>query len=108
MSSKISQSSKHEDGIRTPPAGLGNLTGLILETPVKPAPFSSTVAARKHVVGTQSAVMLEFVALLYVHVSVLVQTMMVETMSDVIAIFCYARQTFKSFGQIDYIILLTI
>ena len=34
--------------------------------------------------------------------------MMVETMSDVIAIFCYARQTFKSFGQIDYIILLTI
>ena len=59
---------------------LGNV--LISETPVKPAPFSSTVAARKHVEGTASAVKPEFVALLYVHVRVLVQTMMVETMSD--------------------------
>ena len=37
------------------------LTGLISETPVKPAPFSSTVAARKHVEGTASAVKLEFI-----------------------------------------------
>ena len=50
--------------------------------PVKPAPFSSTMAARKHVEGTASAVKPEFFALLYVHVRVLVQTMMMETMSD--------------------------
>ena len=72
----------HGDGIGTLRARLGILTGLISEMPVMPAPFSSTVAARKHVEGTASAVKLEFVELLYVHVRVLVQTMMVETMSD--------------------------
>jgi len=45
-------------------ARLGHLTGLFSETPVKPAPFSSTVAARQHVEGTVSAVKPEFVALL--------------------------------------------
>ena len=70
----------HGDGIGTLRARLGNLTGLISEMPVKPAPFSSTVAARKHVAGTASAIKPEFVALLYVHVRVLVKTM-VETMS---------------------------
>ena len=72
----------HGDGIGTLRARLGNLTGLISETPVKPAPFSSTAAARQHVEGTVSAVKPEFVALLYVHVRVLVQTMMVKTMRD--------------------------
>ena len=38
--------------------------------------------ARKHVEGTASAVKPELVALLYVHVRMLVQTMMVETISD--------------------------
>jgi hypothetical protein len=42
------------------------------------------VAARKHVEGTASAVKPEFVALLCVHVRVLVQTMMVETISDTV------------------------
>ena len=72
----------HGDDIGTLRARLGILTGLISETPVKPAPFFSTVAARKHVEGTASAVKPEFVELLYVHVRVLVQTMMVEMMSD--------------------------
>jgi len=78
MSSKISQSSMHGDGIGNLRARLGNLTGLISETPVKPTPFSSTVAARQYVEGTVSAVK----SLLYVHVRVLVQTMMVETMRE--------------------------
>ena len=79
------------------------------------------MAARQHVEGTVSAVKPEFVALLYVHVRVLVQTMMVKTMRDPVIVsdndnslfmlllfFCYAKQTFKSFGKIDYIIILTI
>ena len=61
----------HGDGIGTLRARLRILAGLISETPVKPAPFFSTVAAKKHVEGTASAVKPKFVELLYVHVRVL-------------------------------------
>ena len=57
-----------------------------MQMPVKPAPFFSTVAARSHVVGAASALKLEFIAHQYVHVRVPVQTMIVETVSDLVIV----------------------
>ena len=74
MSNKISQSSAHGDGTGTLRARLGNVTGLLLQTPVKHVRFSSIADARNLVQGAASALKLEFIALQYVHVKVLAQT----------------------------------
>ena len=57
-----------------------------MQMPVKQAPFFSTVAARSHVVDDASALKPKFVAHPYVHVRVPVQTMIVETVSDLVIV----------------------
>ena len=68
----------HGDGIGTLRARLGKRTNL--GDASKACTILLYCGCKK--AGTTSAVKPEFVALLYVHVRVLVQTMMVETMSD--------------------------